>query len=93
MTSGVTLGSEQQAFAETAAGMRHRKIFCREAATFQKCNRKCISHCERRRRAGCWCEIEWAGFFSHADVEMHISSLGKRRIGIARHCDGRVAGW
>ena len=76
---------EQQAFAEAAAGVGAGEILGGKTAAFKQCDGQCVAHGERRRRARRGRKIEWAGLLTDADIQVHVSSHGQRRAGIAGH--------
>ncbi len=82
------VGDVQQQFAaERAAGMRAREILRREAARFEHCHRERIAERERGGGAGRGREIERAGLFCDAHVEVDAGGARQVRIRIAGHGD------
>src|SRR5450830_492914 len=61
----------EQSPSERAAWVRTGEILFLEAACIQQRYRQGVTHGQRCRGAGRWCQIESAGFLCYADIEMN----------------------
>ena len=69
--------------------MRERKLLGIKASGLEQGDSNCIAHGHCSRRARGRCEVEWAGFASNLDQNMHIGLEREGRLRIAGHGNKR----
>ena len=81
------LDLEQQAAAQSAAGVREGEVFRGETAGFEQGNGQGVTQDQRRGGRGGRCQVERAGFLGNTGVEVDLGGLGEGRVGVAGQAD------